>query len=433
MSAMAGAVRPAVVVVGAGFAGLWVARHLSAAAVDVVLVDRNNYHTFFPLLYQVAAAEIEPEQIAYPVRGIFRRRGNVGFVMAEVEGVDFAHRQVDLGERRLDYDYLVLAVGSVSRFFGTPGAAAHAFELKTLEQGIGLRNHILGRFEYAASVRDPAARRRALAFTVVGGGPTGVEFAGALAELVAGTLAQDYPTLNLADVRIMVLEAGDGLLAGFPEELRAYAANKLAELGVGVRLGARVAAVTADTVTLAGGETLATETVVWTAGVKGSPLATALGLPTFPDGRVRAEPTLQVPGHPEIFVAGDLCGVEQAGRLLPQIAPVAIQQGRHVARNILRHKAGRPLKPFGYRDKGTMATIGRTSAVVRLWGRAFKGFGAWTLWLFVHLLYLVGFRNRLFVLVNWSWDYFFFERGVRLILPRVPREEKKPGQERTEP
>ncbi|MGE4298796.1 MAG: NAD(P)/FAD-dependent oxidoreductase [Desulfovibrionaceae bacterium] len=417
---MEGVKRPRVVIVGAGFAGLWAAKRLAGSQADVLVVDRNNYHTFFPLLYQVAAAEVEPEQIAYPVRGIFRRKGNVDFTMGEVCGVDFDHRTVTIGDRRERYDYLMLATGSVSHFFGVRGADEHAFQLKELEQAIALRNHLLHRFELATAERDPATKRRLLTVAVVGGGPTGVEYAGALAELIAGALSRDFPSLNLADVTVTLLEGGSGLLPGFPDHLRGYARERLESMGVTVRLGAQVAEVTPRAVLLANGESLPTETVVWTAGVRGSLPASLAALHNAPAGKVGVAPTLQLPDRPEVFVAGDLCGVTHDGAPLPMIAPVAIQQGDHVGRSIKRLIKGKPVKPFRYRDKGTMATIGRKAAVVRLGKREFSGFAAWCLWLVVHLMYLVGFRNRLIVLTNWTWDYFLFERGVRLILPKQP-------------
>ncbi|WP_448595288.1 NAD(P)/FAD-dependent oxidoreductase [Thermoflexus hugenholtzii] len=411
--------RPRIVVVGAGFGGLWAVRTLAFEPVEVLLVDRRNHHTFFPLLYQVAAAEIEPEAIAFPIRGLLRRFPNVGFEMAEVRGIDLTARRLETDGPPIDYDFLILAPGSVAHTFGVPGVAEHAFFLKDLDQAVALRNHILSVFERAAREPDPLRRRRLLTFVIVGGGPTGVEFAGALAELIARPLRRDFPTLDFREVRVLLLEAMEEVLPGLPAVLSAYARERLRHLGVEVRRRAPVAAVGPDWVRLQDGEAIETATVVWTAGVRGHPLGAALGLPLGPGGRAPVTPTLQVPGHPEIYVVGDLALPEGPGRL-PMVAPVAIQQGTLAARNILRALKGRPPLPFRYRDPGTLVTIGRNAAVAHVFGRAFTGFAAWLLWLGVHLIRLIGMRNRLVVLSGWAWDYLFYERAVRLILPSPP-------------
>ena len=408
--------RPRVVVVGAGFGGLWAVRTLAFEPVEVLLVDRRNHHTFFPLLYQVAAAEIEPEAIAFPIRGLLRRFPNIGFEMAEVRGIDLEARRLETDGPPIPYDFLILSPGSVAHTFGIPGVAEHAFFLKSLDQAIRLRNHILASFERAAREPDPLQRRRMLTFTIIGGGPTGVEFAGALAELIARPLRRDFPTLDFREVRVILVEATEGLLPGLPTPLRAYAAARLRRLGVEVRLQAPVEAVGPGHVRLKDGALIETGTAVWTAGVQGDPLGEALGRPLGPSGRVLVSPTLQVPGHPEIYVVGDLALPEGLGKL-PMVAPVAIQQGTHAARNILRVLQGRPPQPFRYRDPGTLVTLGRNAAVAHVFGRAFTGFSAWLLWLGVHLLRLIGLRNRLVVLSGWAWDYLFYERVVRLILP----------------
>ncbi len=413
---MARSDRPRVVVVGAGFGGLWAVRTLAFEPVEVLLVDRRNHHTFFPLLYQVAAAEIEPEAIAFPIRGLLRRFPNVGFEMAEVRGIDLKARRLETDGPPIPYDFLILAPGSVEHTFGVPRVAEHAFFLKNLDQAIRLRNHILSAFERAVREPDPLMRRRLLTFTIVGGGPTGVEFAGALAELIARPLRRDFPTLDLREVRVLLLEATEELLPGLPEALRVYAAARLRRLGVEVRCPAPVEAVDPGRVRLKDGAFIETGTVVWTAGVRGNPLGGALGLPAGPGGRVPVNPTLQVPGHPEIYVVGDLALPEGSGKL-PMVAPVAIQQGMWAARNILRALRGRPPQPFRYRDPGTLVTLGRNAAVAYVFGRAFTGFPAWLLWLGVHLVRLIGMRNRLVVLSGWAWDYLFYERVVRLILP----------------
>ncbi|HEY8531006.1 MAG TPA: NAD(P)/FAD-dependent oxidoreductase [Limnochorda sp.] len=407
---------PRVVVVGAGFGGLWAARALAGSPARVTLLDRHNFHTFLPLLYQVAAAELEPEDIAYPVRGLIRGLANVDFLMAEVERIDLQRRQVITDGGALAYDYLVLATGSQTNFFRMESVAAHAFELKDISQAVALRSHILRLFEEALREPDPVRRREMLTFVVVGGGPTGIEFAGALAELVYGVLVKDYPRLDFSEVRIILLEALDRLLPALPPDLQRYAQKRLEEKKVEVWLGAAVVRATAHRVYLKDGTSLATRTLVWTAGVQASDLAGTLGVATARGGRVVVEPTLQLPGHPEVFCIGDMAYLEdEEGRPLPQVAPVAIQQGEHAARNIRRLLAGKPPLPFRYRNQGTMVTIGRNAAVAVVGRRAVTGFPAWLAWLGVHLVKLIGFRNRLLVLINWAWNYIFYDRGVRLI------------------
>jgi len=414
---------PRVVIVGAGFGGLWAARGLARTEFRVTLIDRNNYHTFLPLLYQVAAAEVEPEEIVYPVRSILRPLRNVDFLLAEVKGVNFAARKVETSLGEVPYDYVVLGLGSTTHYFGVPGAAEHAFSLKTLDDGVRLRNHILCCFERTAQL-NPAERRRRLSFTIVGGGPTGVEFAGALAELLRGPLRRDHPHLDFREARVTLLEARDALLPTLPQVLARYALERLRTMEVEVRLNAAVSEISAQAVHLKDGTVVPTETVVWTAGVRGDPAAGAWGLPADASGRVTVLPTLQVSGFPRVFVIGDLARSQEAGATLPMIAPVAIQQGTLAARNIRRQEAGEEPLPFRYRDRGMMATIGRNAAVAYLGGRSFTGFPAWLVWLGVHLYKLIGFRNRLFVLINWAWDYFLFERTVRLILPSASCRDK---------
>ncbi len=414
---------PRAVIVGAGFAGLWAARTLAPTGFSVMLVDRNNYHTFLPLLYQVAAAELEPEQIAFPVRAIFRKHRNVGFTLAEARSVDYAARHLLTSAGPIPYDYLLVAPGSVTQYFGIEGAAAHSFRLKTLEEGITLRNHILTCFERAQAESDSTARERLLTFVVVGGGATGVEFAGALAELIRGPLAQDYRFAGLIDparLTVVLLEAMPGLLGPFPERLRTYAARRLASMGVAVRTGAAVERVEPQAVRLEDGEVIATETVVWTTGVKGEALEPSFSVQAGKDGRVAMLSTLQHPEHPEVFFAGDIVAAPDlhSGRPLPMLASVAMQQGQHVARAMLALSRGQMAPPFRYRDRGTMATIGRGAAISVIGRMQLTGFPAWVIWLVIHLMYLMGFRNRLMVLINWAVDYFFFEKAVRLILPK---------------
>lgn len=411
--------RPRVVIVGAGFGGVWVARTLANQPVDVTLVDRNNYHTFFPLLYQVAAAELGPTDIAHPVRSMFRRAPNVSVRLAAMEGLDLDARRVLTDHGALEYDQLVLALGSEASFFGVEGAAEHAFPLRWMTDAIPLRHHVLSRFE-AAIATPPEQRRGRLTFAVVGGGPTGVEYAGALSELIHGPLLEDFPRIRHDEVRIVLLEGGERLLAAMPAELGGYARDRLARRRVEVRFRALVERVGPDAVTLAGGERLETETVVWTAGVRGEPRAAEWGLPVGRGGRVPVTDLLQVEGRPEVHVIGDLAYREDDDGLpLPQVAQVAIQQGRRVGRNIARRCRGEEPVPFRYRDPGVLAVIGRNAAVAHVFGRAFRGFTAWVLWLAIHVTWLIGFRNRILVLLNWGWNYVFFRRAVRLILPAL--------------
>ena len=409
---------PRIVVVGAGFGGLWAARTLArtAPSADVLLIDRNNYHTFFPLLYQVAAAELAPTDIAYPVRSILRRT-RTRFRMGEITAVDPERRTVTVGEERIPYDRLVLAPGSVPNDFGVPGAAEHAFFLRWMHDAIPVREHVLASYERASAHPDPEARRRLLTFVIIGGGPTGVEFAGALAEMVRGPMLRDYPDIPADASRIVLVEATARVLGAMPEHLGAYAVERLRSRAVEVRTGTAVERIGAGEVVLAGGEAIPTETAVWTAGIKGDPAVGAWGLPVGRGGRVPVLPTLQVEGRPEVYVVGDLALLEQDGAPLPQVAQVAIQQGKHAADNIGRTLRHLPPRPFRYNDLGVMAVIGRNAAVADLRGKTFKGWPAWMLWLGIHIAWLIGFRNRLLVLVNWAWNYVSFGRGVRLILP----------------
>lgn len=409
---------PHIVIVGAGFGGLWAARALSRAPVRVTLIERNNYHTFLPLLYQVAAAELRPEEIAYPVRGILRNFDTVRFLMAEVKEIDPFRQRIDTEAGAMEFDFLILSTGSATNYLDIEGAAAHAFPLKTLEQGIALRNHLLTQFENAAHETDAGLRRRALTFVVVGGGATGIEFAGALAELIYGPLLKDYPSLQAGDCSIVVIEGSDRLLGSLPERMGAYALKRLERKGVQVKLSTCVAEVTPEALSLQSGEVIPTMTVIWTAGVRGAAVARPWGLPLTLNGRVAVLPTLQAAGHPSVYVIGDLACIASKGAPLPMTAPVATQQGRAAAANILRQLGGQEPLPFRYNDRGTMVTIGRNAATAVIGGRVFTGFFAWLLWLGVHLFNLIGFPNRLSVFLSWAVDYFFYERTVRLILPR---------------
>jgi len=415
--------RPRVVIVGAGFGGLAAVRHLAKTPVRITVVDRNNYHSFLPLVYQVAAAELETTDIAYPVRSILRRKRTVEFILAEVQGVDLDKKVLLTGGAPIPYDFLILAPGSGPNTFGVPGAKEHAFPLVTVPHAVNLRNQILRCFEEAAHETDPEQRQAALTFIIVGGGATGVEFAGALTELIHGPLAKDYRTLNVDEMHVILLEAMDSLLPALPEKLKTYAAAHLKKHSVDVRLKTPVAQVTPEAVTLKDGTVIPTHTVVWTAGVQGDPRFKASGLPTTPNGRVAVLPTLQVPDHPEAYVIGDLAYVPQNGSAVPMVASGAVQEATVATANILRQIRGEELQNFSYKSPGMMVTIGRNAGVASLplpvirRTVTFTGFFAWFTWLAVHLFLLIGFRNRILVMINWAWDYFFFERAVRLIVP----------------
>ncbi|HYT05265.1 MAG TPA: NAD(P)/FAD-dependent oxidoreductase [Gemmatimonadales bacterium] len=407
--------RPTVVIVGAGFGGLRAARALRKAPVDVILVDRHNYHLFQPFLYQVATAGLEPEQIAKPVRAILRGQKNFEFRMVEITGLDAQARQLATPDGTIPYDHLILAVGGETNYFGLESISRNGFGLKDVPEAIRIRNHVLRQFERAMLEPNAERRRALLTFLVVGGGPTGVEMAGALSELIRLVLVKDYPRLNIKDVRVLLLEATDRLLAAMPARLRERAAETLWRKHVEVRFGAAVEEYDGERVRLKGGEVIPARTLVWAAGAKAVSLTARLGLPTGRQGRVPVEPTLQVPGHPEIYVIGDAAYLEANGEPLPMMAPVALQMAETAVENIRRRLRGAAPVAFRYRDPGSLATIGRNAAVAYIHGIGFTGFTAWVVWLVVHIIQLIGFRNKLFVLLNWAWDYFFYERAARLI------------------
>ncbi len=405
-----------VVIVGGGFGGLNAARALRRAPVNVILLDRNNYHLFQPLLYQVATAGLEPEQIAKPVRAILRGQKNFDFRMVAVAGVDFAQRRLETSAGPIGYDFLVLSHGGETNFFGLDSMMKNGLGLKDIPDAVRIRNHVLTCFEQAMIEPDPERRRQLLTFVVVGGGPTGVEMAGALSELIRLVLVKDYPRLNIKDVRILLLEATDKILAALPERLREAAVKTLWRKWIEVRFSAVVADFDGERVRLKSGEVIPARTAIWAAGVKAAPLNGRLGLPARRQGRIPVEPTLQVQGHPEVYIIGDAAYLEEnGGEPLPMVAPVAIQMGKHAALNIRNAVRGKPLVPFRYRDQGTLATIGRNAAVCNVYGVQARGFPAWVMWLGIHIVQLIGFRNKLFVLLNWAWDYFFYERAARLI------------------
>jgi NADH dehydrogenase len=404
-----------VVIVGAGFGGLAVARALRHTPVAVTVVDRHNYHAFLPLLYQVATSGLTSQDVAHPVRSILRRWPNVHFRLGEVCGADLDARWIALQDgARLSFDFLVLAAGSTTETWGNESVAAHALPLHDLEHALALRNRALSCLELADATADPALREELLGFVVVGGGATGVELAGALGELKRHVVPHDFPRLR-GEMRVWLLEGQDALLAAFSPRLRAKALLQVTGLGVEVRLQAMVERVDATGVTLRSGERIPARTVVWAAGVRGERLAQRLGLASGRSGRIEVDDTLSVPGHPGVYAIGDLARIKGA-ESLAQVAPVAIQQGRAVALNLLRALRGHPPFPFQYRDKGSMATIGRNRAVAALFGLELSGRIAWWAWLLVHLVFLVGFRNRASVLLNWAWNFFTYDRGLRAVV-----------------
>ncbi|MHB8769667.1 MAG: NAD(P)/FAD-dependent oxidoreductase [Syntrophales bacterium] len=425
---MATTAKPRVIVIGAGFGGLWAVQTLARESVDVRVIDRNNYHTFLALLYQVAAAELEAEDIAYPIRSIFRNLPQVDFALAYVHHIDIEKRIVTTDKEAFPYDYLILASGSIPHTFGVPGVDTHAFFLKTLEEGVELKNHIVCCFESAAMLGHGAGKSGILTFVIVGGGATGVEYAGALSELVHGSIVRDYRKIDFRSVRIILLEAADTLVGNMPRSIQSYTLRKLRQLGVEVRLSTKVTAVTPEAVVLSDQETIPTQTVVWTAGVRAEPVAALSGIPVRNDGRVPVTPTLQVPGHPEIYVIGDAAFINAEGGPLPMVAQVAIQSAVAAAHNIGLQLAGRHPLPFRYRDRGSMITIGRNAAGAAIGSRTYTGFFAWVLWLVIHLVNLIGFRNRVMVLINWAWDYLLYERAVRFVFPsQTPSLAKSPS------
>ncbi len=414
--------RPRVVVVGTGHAGLEAVRALRKAPVDVLLVDRNNYHKFQPLLYQVGTAGLQPGQITQPARHIFQGQENFDFRMAKVLGVDFEARQVlvDAGPP-VWYDYLLLAAGASTAYFGVEGAQEYGFPLKNIPDAINMRSHIIGQFEEAN--RNPGLiEDGALTFAIVGGGATGVEMAGALVELFERVLKPDFPGLDVARARVILIEMGPELMMAYKPELRAYTQRVLERRGVEIWLNTAVERVTLREIRLKSGDVLLTQTVVWGAGVRANPLADELGVEQTKGHRVVVDEFLQIPGHPEVFVVGDMAGAKDPeGQLYPQVAQVAIQQGIHAARTVERGLRGLEPEPFRYRDLGMMATIGRNAAIVEFpGGFTMKGFPAWLAWAGLHVVKLVGFRNQVGVLLNWIYNYFTYDRGPRLILTTFP-------------
>jgi NADH dehydrogenase len=417
---VAESVRPHVVIIGGGFAGLNAAKQLDEAAVVVTLVDRRNHHVFQPLLYQVATASLSPADIAGPIRAILRRQENLRVILGEVSSIDLAQRVISLEDQTLTYDYLILAAGATHSYFGHDEWQDNAPGLKTLDDAVVMRNRILLAFEAAERAQSDADRRRDLTFAIVGGGPTGVELAGAIAEIARHSIARDFDTIDPTQARIVLIEAGPRLLAAFPEKLSESARGDLERLGVEVRLGSMVTGIDASGLELADGERIEAKTKLWAAGVQASPLGRSLGVEIDRAGRVVVQPDLSLPGHPEVYVAGDLAALtDKKGMQYPGVAQVAMQQGRTAARNIRRRLESEPTKPFHYKDLGNMATIGRNRAVADIRGLKLSGPLAWMAWLFIHIINLIGFRNRFIVMWHWVWGYFSFHRRVRLITGRT--------------
>jgi NADH:ubiquinone reductase (H+-translocating) len=417
-----------VVILGGGFGGLGCALHLKRAPVEVTLIDRCNYHLFQPLLYQVATGSLSPANIASPLREILKRHNNTRVLLAEATRIDAANRRVILSDGSIEYDTLVVSTGSSHQYFGHDEWEQFAPGLKTVEDATDMRRRILLAFETAERETDPEKLRAWMTFVIVGGGPTGAELAGALGEIANDTLRRDFRNINPSEARIILVEGTDRVLPTYPPQLSAAARKMIERLGVTVRTGAMVTDIRKDSVTVREGdktETIPTRTILWAAGVLGSPLGRMVGAecgaPCDKTGRVVVEPDLTVEGHPELFVIGDLANfTHQTGKPLPGVAQPAIQQGRYVASAIKRRLRGEKLKPFHYFDKGNLATIGRGAAVADLNWLRLSGFPAWLIWVFIHLMYIVEFQNRLLVFVQWAWFYFTFDRSARLITGKNP-------------
>jgi NADH dehydrogenase len=408
---------PHVVIIGAGFGGLTAAQSLKRAPVRITVVDCANHHLFQPLLYQVAMAGLSPADIAAPIRSILRKQKNVTVLLDEATDVNFDKQVVTLRGAELKYDYLVLASGGRTSYFGHEEWEKFAPGLKDLDDAVEIRRRVLMAFEAAEKELDAERRRELMTFVVVGGGPTGVELAGAIAELARFVLARDFRNIHPEAAEILLLEAGPKILPSFAPDLSESARRQLTNLGVKVRTGAHVTNIDEHGVYL-GQEMIKAATVIWGAGVRATALTARLGAPLDRAGRVLIEPDLTVPGHRNVFAIGDMTYLEQDGKPLPGVSPVAMQMGRQVARNIKNHLAGKPLEKFRYLDKGSMATIGRKAAIAELGKLHLSGFSAWMAWLMVHIFFLIGFRNRFVVIFNWAWSYFTYQRGARLITGR---------------
>ena len=420
--------KPRVVIVGAGFGGLEAAKKLACKDVHVTVIDRTNHHLFQPLLYQVATAALSPADIAAPIRGILSKCKNIEVILAELRSVDVNAKKVKMSDgAELDYDFLILATGARHSYFGHDEWEKLAPGLKSLEDAIEVRRRLLMAFEYAERITDEAARKAAMTFVIIGGGPTGVEMAGAIAEIARHTLAKDFRHIDPSQARVILVEGEPRLLAAFPEDLSASALKQLVDLGVEVRTGIHATNLT-DNGLQVGDEFIPCRVKIWAAGNNASFVGKTLGVAVDRFGRVLVNDDLTIPGHPEVQVIGDLANFShQTGKPLPGVSPVAMQQGRHAARNILGMIDGRKPQRFRYWDKGSMATIGRNKAVADLNFMHLSGLPAWLAWLFVHIIFLVGFRNRLAVLFQWAWAYFTFNKGARLITRNFQSEMRPPA------
>ena len=418
--------KPRVVIVGAGFGGLEAAKKLACEDVRVTVIDRTNHHLFQPLLYQVATAALSPADIAAPIRAVLSKSKNMEVILADVHAVDVNAKKVKMVEGEIDYDYLILATGARHSYFGHPEWEKLAPGLKSLEDAVEIRRRILMAFEYAEKISDEAARKAAMTFVVVGGGPTGVEMAGAIAEIARYTLAKDFRHIDPSQARVILVEGEPKVLAAFPEDLRESAMKQLVDLGVEVRTGIHATNLSENGLQV-GDEFIPCRVKIWAAGNNASAIGHSLGAPIDKVGRVIVNKDLTIPNHPEVQVIGDLANFShQTGEPLPGVSPVAMQQGRHAARNILKMIDGEKPQRFWYFDKGSMATIGRNKAVADLKFVHLSGIPAWLAWLFVHIIFLVGFRNRLAVLFQWAWAYFSFNKGARLITRNFQAEQRPP-------
>ena len=417
--------RPRVVIIGCGFAGLSAARQLRKAEASVTVLDRANHHLFQPLLYQVATASLNPSDIAYPIRRILRDQRNVEVLLGEVQAIDPVAKQLRMTDGEpIPYDRLILATGATHSYFGHQEWERFAPGLKSIGDALEIRKRILSAFEFAEREEDPARRQGWETFVIVGAGPTGVELAGTLSEVARFTLARDFRRINPRSARVILVEGTPHVLPAYTTDLSESARRQLEALGVTVRTETMVTDVDAEGVTI-GGERIEARTVLWAAGVAASPLAAGLGVPLDRAGRVLVNPDLTVPGHPDVYVVGDLAHVQSGGKLVPGVAPAAMQEGEHAARNIMRDLAGRPREEFTYHDKGMLATIGRGSGVAHLGRWKFRGTTAWLLWLLVHIFFLIGFRNRVLVMIQWAWSYLTYDRGARLITGTITRPFRK--------
>lgn len=415
---------PHVIIIGGGFGGLYTAASLKRASVRVTVIDRKNHHTFQPLLYQVATGGLNPSDIASPIRSILRGQKNTTVLLGDVKSIDVEGQIVHYDGGQISYDYLVVATGATHSYFGHDEWAAHAPGLKSLEDALEIRKRVFLAYEAAEQESDPETRRALMTFVVVGAGPTGVELAGALAEIASHTLLHDFRHIDPAEARIVLLEGTSNVLPVYKEALCQKARWQLKKLGVEVRTGTRVTHIDEAGVSI-GDERILARTVLWAAGVAASPLGKSLGAPTDRAGRVEVMPDLSIPGHPNVYVIGDLALLKQDGAPIPGVAPAAIQQGKHTAANIRRSARGEPTLAFRYVDKGSLATIGRASAVADFGAFTLSGFFAWIAWFAIHIFFLIGFRNRFVVFFQWAWSYLTYERGARLITDLGPAAQPK--------